>query len=127
LMYNCSPSFNWSRNLDAGTIAQFQRELGAMGYKFQFITLAGFHSLNTAMFELALGYRDEGMKAYSKLQDREFELAQTDGYRAVKHQAFVGTGYFDRVQEIVMGGQSSTTALANSTETAQFTQDFAVH
>lgn len=126
LMYNCSPSFNWSRNLDAGTIAKFQRELGAMGYKFQFITLAGFHSLNTAMFELALGYRDEGMKAYAKLQDREFELAQTDGYRAVKHQAFVGTGYFDSVQEIVTGGQASTTALANSTETAQFTQDLAV-
>lgn len=126
LMYNCSPSFNWSRNLDAGTIAKFQRELGAMGYKFQFITLAGFHSLNTAMFELALGYRDEGMKAYSKLQDREFELAQTDGYRAVKHQAFVGTGYFDTVQEIVTGGRASTTALANSTETAQFTQDLAI-
>lgn len=126
LMYNCSPSFNWSRNLDAGTIAKFQRELGAMGYKFQFITLAGFHSLNTAMFELALGYRHEGMKAYAKLQDREFELAQTDGYRAVKHQAFVGTGYFDRVQEVVTGGQASTTALANSTETAQFTQDLAV-
>ncbi len=121
LMYNCSPSFNWSRNLDAGTIAKFQRELGAMGYKFQFITLAGFHSLNTAMFELALGYRDSGMTAYSKLQDREFELARTDGYRAVKHQTFVGTGYFDLVQQVVTAGQASTTALDNSTEAAQFT------
>ncbi|TVR23088.1 MAG: isocitrate lyase [Anaerolineaceae bacterium] len=123
LMYNCSPSFNWSRNLDAATIAKFQRELGAMGYKFQFITLAGFHSLNTAMFELASGYRDSGMTAYSKLQDREFDLARTDGYRAVKHQSFVGTGYFDLVQQVVTAGQSSTTAMAHSTEAEQFTDD----
>jgi isocitrate lyase len=121
LMYNCSPSFNWSRNLDAGTIAKFQRELGAMGYKFQFITLAGFHALNLSMFELARGYRDEGMTAYARLQDREFELNHTDGYRAVKHQTFVGTGYFDMVQQVVTAGQASTTAMAGSTETEQFT------
>ncbi len=123
LMYNCSPSFNWSRNLDASTIAKFQRELGAMGYKFQFITLAGFHSLNTAMFELASAYRDQGMTAYSALQDREFELQRTDGYRAVKHQGFVGTGYFDLVQQVVTAGQSATTAMAGSTETEQFEDD----
>jgi isocitrate lyase len=121
LMYNCSPSFNWSKHLDAATIAKFQRELGAMGYKFQFITLAGFHSLNTSMFELALGYRDSGMTAFSQLQDREFELARTNGYRAVKHQTFVGVGYFDLVQTIVTAGNSSTTALEHSTETEQFT------
>ncbi|MBE2270941.1 MAG: isocitrate lyase [Anaerolinea sp.] len=120
LMYNCSPSFNWSRNLDAGTIAKFQRELGAMGYKFQFITLAGFHSLNLSMFELAIGYRSEGMTAYSRLQDREFELAHTDGYKAVKHQTFVGVGYFDAVQQVIMQGHSSTTALHGSTEEEQF-------
>ncbi|GAB4308812.1 MAG: isocitrate lyase [Phototrophicales bacterium] len=123
LMYNCSPSFNWSRNLDAGTIAKFQRELGAMGYKFQFITLAGFHALNLSMFELALGYRHEGMTAYARLQDREFELNRTDGYRAVKHQTFVGTGYFDLVQQVVTAGQASTTAMAGSTETEQFTDE----
>src|SRR5690606_37004455 len=93
LMYNCSPSFNWSRHLDAGTIAKFQRELGAMGYKFQFITLAGIHALNLSMFELAAGYRETEMTAYSALQDREFELERELGYKAVKHQAFVGTGY----------------------------------
>ena len=121
LMYNCSPSFNWSRNLDAGTIAKFQRELGAMGYKFQFITLAGFHALNLSMFELALGYRDFGMSAYATLQDREFALAQDAGYKAVKHQSFVGTGYFDAVQQVITGGTSSTTAMQGSTETEQFT------
>jgi isocitrate lyase len=122
LMYNCSPSFNWSRNLDATTIAKFQRELGAMGYKFQFITLAGFHSLNLGMYELATGYRDEQMSAYSRLQDREFEL-EDDGYTAVKHQTFVGTGYFDAVQNVITGGESSTTAMKGSTEEEQFTDD----
>lgn len=121
LMYNCSPSFNWSAKLDRDTIAKFQRELGTMGYKFQFITLAGFHALNLSMFELALGYRDAGMTAYSALQDREFELERTHGYKAVKHQAFVGTGYFDAVQEVITGGTASTTALKGSTEEAQFT------
>ncbi len=121
LMYNCSPSFNWSAKLDRDTIAKFQRELGKMGYKFQFITLAGFHALNLSMFELALGYKDLGMAAYSVLQDREFELERTHGYKAVKHQAFVGTGYFDAVQEAITSGTSSTTALKGSTEEAQFT------
>jgi isocitrate lyase len=120
LMYNCSPSFNWSRHLDATTIAKFQRELGAMGYKFQFITLAGFHALNLSMFELATGYRESGMTAYSALQDREFELERDMGYKAVKHQTFVGTGYFDAVQNIITMGQASTTAMAGSTEEAQF-------
>ncbi len=119
LAYNCSPSFNWSRKLDAETIARFQRELGAMGYKFQFVTLAGFHSLNLGMFELARGYRDSGMAAYSVLQDREFER-EREGYRAVKHQAFVGTGYFDAIAETVAGGQVSTAALKGSTEEEQF-------
>jgi isocitrate lyase len=122
LMYNCSPSFNWSRNLDGGTIAKFQRELGAMGYKFQFITLAGFHSLNLGMFELATAYKEEGMTAYSRLQDREFEL-EAEGYKAVKHQSFVGTGYFDLVQQTIMGGHSSTVAMEGSTETEQFQTD----
>lgn len=121
LMYNCSPSFNWSAKLDHETIAKFQKELGKMGYKFQFITLAGFHALNLSMFELALGYKDSGMSAYSVLQDREFELERTHGYKAVKHQAFVGTGYFDAVQEVISGGTASTTALKGSTEEAQFT------
>ena len=120
LMYNCSPSFNWSRHLDASTIAKFQRELGAMGYKFQFITLAGFHALNLSMFELASGYRESGMTAYSALQDREFELEREMGYKAVKHQTFVGTGYFDAVQNIITMGQASTTAMAGSTEEEQF-------
>jgi isocitrate lyase len=120
LFYNCSPSFNWSRNLDAATIAKFQRELGAMGYKFQFITLAGFHSLNYGMFELAREYRDQGMSAYTKLQDAEFDAEKQYGYRAVKHQSFVGTGYFDALQEVITGGQSSTTALHGSTEEEQF-------
>ncbi|MFW5691336.1 MAG: isocitrate lyase, partial [Chloroflexota bacterium] len=125
LMYNCSPSFNWSRNLDATTIAKFQRELGAMGYKFQFITLAGFHALNTSVFELALGYKETGMTAFSALQDREFQLQRDNGYRAVKHQTFVGTGYFDAVQQVVTAGEASTTAMEGSTETAQFTDEAA--
>ncbi|MEQ1833521.1 MAG: isocitrate lyase [Candidatus Eisenbacteria bacterium] len=120
LAYNCSPSFNWSKKLDAATIAKFQRELGAMGYAFQFVTLAGFHALNLSMFELASGYRDAGMTAYSKLQDREFELAASDGYAAVKHQSFVGTGWFDALQEVISGGESSTRALGESTEKQQF-------
>jgi isocitrate lyase len=119
LAYNCSPSFNWKRKLDDATIAKFQRELGAMGYKFQFVTLAGFHSLNHGMFELASDYRDGGMAAYSRLQVREFESEQ-DGYQAVKHQEFVGTGYFDEVNQVVSGGKSSTLALKGSTEEAQF-------
>jgi len=120
LAYNCSPSFNWRRNLDEATIARFQRELGAMGYRYQFVTLAGFHALNTSMFELARGYRDEGMAAYSRLQQREFELEKSAGYAAVKHQAFVGTGYFDDVAQVVSGGACSTSALRGSTEEAQF-------
>ncbi len=101
------------------TIARFQRELGAMGYKFQFITLAGFHALNLSMFELAQGYRESGMTAYSQLQEREF-AREADGYRATKHQRFVGTGYFDEVAQTIAGGSSSTTALHGSTEEAQF-------
>jgi isocitrate lyase len=120
LAYNCSPSFNWKKKLDEHTIAKFQRELGAMGYKFQFVTLAGFHSLNLGMFELAREYADEGMLAYSRLQQREFERAETCGYGAVKHQAFVGTGYFDTIANIVAGGASSTAALKGSTEEEQF-------
>lgn len=119
LAYNCSPSFNWKRHLDDATIAKFQRELGAMGYKFQFITLAGFHTLNYSMFELAQGYRDEGMSAYVRLQQAEF-AAEPEGYTAVKHQREVGTGYFDLVSDAVSGGESSTTALTGSTETEQF-------
>jgi isocitrate lyase len=119
LAYNCSPSFNWKKKLDDATIARFQRELGAMGYKFQFVTLAGFHQLNYGMFELASGYRDRGMGAYSELQVREF-TAETDGYTATRHQREVGTGYFDQVSVVITGGKSSTTAMAESTETAQF-------
>ncbi len=119
LAYNCSPSFNWKRKLDDATIAKFQRELGAMGYKFQFVTLAGFHSLNFGMFDLANAYKDEGMTAYSRLQEREF-AAEASGYQAVKHQEFVGTGYFDEVNSVVSGGASSTLALKGSTEEAQF-------
>jgi len=126
LAYNCSPSFNWRQKLDDPTIAKFQRELGAMGYKFQFVTLAGFHALNLSMFELARSYRDRGMSAYADLQDREFAYEAQAGYRAVKHQRFVGTGYFDAVAEAISGGQSSTTALAGSTEEAQFEPALAV-
>jgi len=119
MAYNCSPSFNWEAKLDKETIAKFQRELGAMGYKFQFVTLAGFHSLNNGMFELASGYRDRGMAAYSELQQREFSN-EAIGYTATRHQREVGTGYFDDVATVISQGQSSTTALKDSTETAQF-------
>ncbi len=119
LAYNCSPSFNWEKKLDAESIAKFQRELGAMGYKFQFSTLAGFHALNYSMFELAHGYSTRGMSAYADLQRAEF-AAESDGYTATKHQREVGTGYFDDVAQVISGGASSTTALAGSTETAQF-------
>jgi isocitrate lyase len=119
LAYNCSPSFNWKAKLDDVTIAKFQRELGAMGYRFQFVTLAGFHALNHSMFELARGYREHGMAAYSKLQQAEF-ASEGDGYTATKHQREVGTGYFDAVSQAVSNGQSSTTALKGSTEEAQF-------
>jgi len=119
LAYNCSPSFNWKKNLDQPTIASFQRELGAMGYKFQFVTLAGFHALNHGMFQLARGYRERGMAAYTELQQAEFG-AEADGYTATRHQQEVGTGYFDQVAEIVSGGAASTLALGESTEAAQF-------
>jgi isocitrate lyase len=119
LAYNCSPSFNWEANIDRDTIAKFQREIGAMGYKFQFVTLAGFHSLNHGMFELARGYKTEGMAAYSRLQQAEF-ASEKHGYSATRHQREVGTGYFDLVSTTISGGQSSTTALHESTEAAQF-------
>ena len=119
LAYNCSPSFNWKRHLDDATIAKFQRELGHMGYKFQFITLAGFHSLNAAMFELASAYAEEGMPAYVRVQEREFEL-EAGGYTATRHQREVGAGYFDRVVEAASGGSASTLALRGSTEEEQF-------
>jgi isocitrate lyase len=119
LAYNCSPSFNWAKHLDPFTIRRFQRELGAMGYKFQFVTLAGFHTLNYSMFRLAHDYRDRGMLAYSEFQQQEFD-AEDLGYTATRHQREVGTGYFDTVKEIVTGGRASTGALAESTETAQF-------
>ncbi|MFL5321046.1 MAG: isocitrate lyase [Myxococcaceae bacterium] len=119
LAYNCSPSFNWKKKLDDATIAKFQRELGAMGYKFQFVTLAGFHALNHSMFELAREYKDHGMAAYSKLQQAEFG-AEQHGYSATRHQREVGTGYFDQVNEVISGGSSSTLALHGSTEKAQF-------
>ena len=119
LAYNCSPSFNWKRNLDDATIAKFQRELGAMGYKFQFITLAGFHSLNYSMFELAHGYARENMTAFVELQQKEFAAAEK-GFTAVKHQREVGTGYFDAITQACTGGKASTTALHGSTEDEQF-------
>jgi isocitrate lyase len=119
LAYNCSPSFNWKRNLDDATIAKFQRELGAMGYKFQFITLAGFHSLNYSMFELAEGYARTGMSAFVELQQKEFAAAEK-GFTAVKHQREVGTGYFDEITQVVTAGKASTTALHGSTEDEQF-------
>ncbi len=122
LAYNCSPSFNWKANLDDKTIAEFQNLLGEMGYKFLFVTLAGFHSLNTGMFELAHGYKSEGMAAYARLQEREFELEREAGYSAVKHQKFVGAGYFDAIQMTVTNGQASTTALKGSTEEEQFAE-----
>ncbi len=123
LAYNCSPSFNWRKKLDDETIAKFQDELGKMGYKFQFITLAGFHSLNYAMFQLAKSYGEKQMTAYAELQDEEF-ASEVDGYRATKHQAFVGTGYFDALTQVISSGQSSTTALAGSTEEEQFEEVF---
>jgi isocitrate lyase len=119
LAYNCSPSFNWKKNLDDATIAKFQKELGAMGYKFQFITLAGFHSLNYGMFDLAHGYARRQMSAFVELQEREFAAVER-GFSAVKHQREVGTGYFDAVTQAIQQGQSSTTALKGSTEEAQF-------
>jgi isocitrate lyase len=119
MAYNCSPSFNWKANLDEATIANFQKELGAMGYKFQFVTLASFHNLNYTTFELAKGYAERGMAAYSELQQKEF-AAEKHGFTAVKHQREVGTGYFDAVSLAISGGESSTTALKDSTEAAQF-------
>lgn len=119
LAYNCSPSFNWAAKLSVTEMETFREELAKMGYKFQFITLAGFHALNTSMFELASAYRERGMAGYSELQEREFAL-QAKGFRAVKHQSFVGTGYFDTVQTVVTSGNVSTTALAGSTEEEQF-------
>jgi len=120
LSYNCSPSFNWRKHLSNEEISRFQRELGAMGYKFQFITLAGFHALNHTMFELAREYKTLGMTAYSELQEAEFQSEKEHQYSAVKHQRFVGTGYFDAVQNVISSGTASTTALAGSTETEQF-------
>jgi isocitrate lyase len=127
LAYNCSPSFNWQRNLDEKTMATFQEKLAEMGYKFQFVTLAGFHTLNMSMFELAHAYRSQGMLAYSKMvQEREFAM-EKEGYMATKHQSFVGAGYFDEVQIAVTGEGISTTALKGSTEEEQFAQPAAVH
>jgi isocitrate lyase len=119
LAYNCSPSFNWAKKLSAEEIATFQQRLGELGYKFQFVTLAGFHALNYAMFELARAYREEGMTAYSRLQQAEF-ASEEQGYTATKHQREVGTGYFDEVAKVISAGQSSTIALEGSTEAAQF-------
>ncbi|GEB35833.1 isocitrate lyase [Brevibacillus parabrevis] len=119
LAYNCSPSFNWKKKLDEDSIARFQEELGEMGYKFQFVTLAGFHALNYGMFELARGYRDRGMAAYSELQQAEF-ATEVNGYTATRHQREVGTGYFDEIAQVIAGGTSSTTALTGSTEEEQF-------
>jgi isocitrate lyase len=120
LAYNCSPSFNWRKKLDEETIARFQTELARLGYKYQFVTLAGFHALNLSMFELARHYKETGMAAYSALQEKEFASEKDHGYQAVKHQRFVGTGYFDQVQQVISGGLASTTALAGSTEAEQF-------
>jgi len=120
LSYNCSPSFNWRANLDEGTIKRFQKELAAMGYKFQFVTLAGFHTLNLGMFDLAHSYKTEGMAAYSKFQEEEFKHERSEGYMATSHQKFVGTGYFDRVMYSITQGQSSVDALTGSTEEEQF-------
>ena len=120
LAYNCSPSFNWRANLDQATITEFQRELAAMGYKFQFVTLAGFHALNLGMFDLAQSYHKEGMLAYSRFQEEEFRFGKEDGYMATTHQKFVGTGYFDRVMNAVSAGETSVGALTGSTEEAQF-------
>jgi isocitrate lyase len=126
LAYNCSPSFNWRKNLNEAGIAHFQAELARIGYKFQFVTLAGFHALNLSMFELARSYKATGMAAYSRLQEKEFS-SETHGYEAVKHQRFVGTGYFDQVQQVISGGAASTTALAGSTEAEQFAEKSLKH
>ncbi len=120
LAYNCSPSFNWKANLDNATIAQFQRELGAMGFKFQFVTLAGFHALNLGMFDLAQSYQKDGMLAYSKFQEHEFAAGEKEGYMAITHQKFVGTGYFDRIMDAVTQGDTAVAALKGSTEEDQF-------
>jgi isocitrate lyase len=120
LAYNCSPSFNWRANLSENEIAAFQKEIGKMGYKFQFVTLAGFHTLNASMFELAYGYKGSGMAAYSQFQEHEFEMQKERGFRAIKHQSFVGVGYFDEVQLTISGGESSTVAFKGSTEEEQF-------
>ena len=120
--YNCSPSFNWKKKLDDATIARFQTELAAMGYKFQFITLAGFHALNLSMFELARAYKDAGMTAYSRLQEKEFSREEQYGYEAVKHQRFVGTGYFDKVTQVIAERKLLDHGLAGSTEAEQFRQ-----
>jgi isocitrate lyase len=119
LAYNCSPSFNWLKKMSIEEATRYQEKIGAMGYKFQFVTLAGFHSLNLSMFELAKGYSTRGMGAYSEMQEREF-AAQDNGFTAVRHQREVGTGYFDAVSVAISGGKSSTTAMAGSTETEQF-------
>jgi isocitrate lyase len=120
LAYNCSPSFNWKLHMDDGTLRRFQQELGTMGYKFQFVTLAGFHTLNAAMFELAHGYKAGGMAAYSRFQEHEFQMERDLGYSAVKHQSFVGAGYYDEVQMVITGGETTTAALKGSTEEEQF-------
>jgi isocitrate lyase len=120
LAYNCSPSFNWASKLDEKTMLTFREKLAEMGYKFQFITLAGFHALNNSMFELASAYAKQGMWAYSQFQQREFANEKQAGFKAVKHQTFVGTGYFDEVQNVITNGQSATTALKGSTEEEQF-------
>lgn len=125
LAYNCSPSFNWKRHLDDKTIAVFQEKLSEIGYTFQFVTLAGFHTLNTSMFDLARAYKDEGMTAYSRLQEHEFQLERDYGYRAAKHQSFVGVGYFDEVQLTISDGEASTIAFKDSTEQEQFTEELA--
>jgi isocitrate lyase len=119
LAYNCSPSFNWAKYMNVNDMETFRERIADLGYKFQFITLAGFHALNTSMFELSLAYKQRGMAGFSELQQREFAL-QSKGFSAVKHQSFVGTQYFDFVQNTVQQGQSSTVAMADSTETAQF-------
>jgi isocitrate lyase len=122
LAYNCSPSFNWRKKLDEEAIAGFQSDIARMGYKFQFVTLAGFHALNLSMFELSRQYKERGMAAYSALQQKEFASERDHGYQAIKHQRFVGTGYFDQVQQVISGGLASTTALEGSTEAEQFSE-----
>ena len=119
LAYNCSPSFNWAKHLTTNQMETFREDLASMGYRFQFITLAGFHALNTSMFELSKSYKESGMAGFSQLQQKEFAL-HADGFKAVKHQSFVGTGYFDVVQNTIQQGRTSTTAMKDSTEAAQF-------